>query len=445
MSNLITHSLSFTKESVREYFIKPLFVDADIRDIVSLRTDLKTGEKLDMVSKLTDITKPWQEGTAFTPSVGVTVSQKTVTVVKLKAEVHQNGRAFINWVKQEALKKGYAESDINGTVFEEILLSVFMRGLMHDLNKQAFFGNTIMETISSSAPTGTINTALSAYNGIWITVENDVTSTTIPAAQYLNINTSTYQDSVAVANVRTATLTGTSGTCNVVVNGTAYLATFATDLTTTAANWVTAHGATILARYGAVTVSASGAAITVTSGIAGLAVTVTVSAALTGNLSGSVANTTPNVQNTTVKSGAGKLILKGLYDKMTPELRARMAEARYVVTGSVMDAYITDLEADGTEAAHMKLVDGVRQITYRGIPVIERRDWDVHLAASFGNVRPHRAMLVLPENLIVGTDGASDDTGAEMWYDQNTQTNRFRVEYYAGTQYLHPEYITVAY
>lgn len=444
MANLITHSLSFTRESVTEYFLKPLFVDADIRGIVELRTDLKSGEKLDMISKLSKITKAWQEGTGFTPSTGVTITQKTVTVVKLKAEVHQNGRAFVNYVKQEALKKGYAESDINGTVFEEIILAVFMRGLMADLNRQAFFGDTIKEVFVSVAPGGTLDDDYKEYDGLWTRVLKDVISGDIPSAQVLGINTSTYQDQVAVANVRTATLTGTSGTANVTINGTAYLATFATDLTTTAANFVTAHAATILARHGRVVVTSSGADIIVTSGVPGQGVTVAVANA-SGNLAGSVANTTATVQNTTLKAGAGKAILKGMYDKMTPELRERMAEARYVVTGSIMDAYITDLEADGTEAAHMKIIDGVRSISFRGIPVIERRDWDVHIAADFAGVRPHRAMLILPENMVVGTDGANDATNAEMWYDQNTQTNRFRVEYYAGTQYKHPEFITLAY
>ena len=444
MANLITHSLSFTRESVTEYFLKPLFVDADIRGIVELRTDLKSGEKLDMISKLSKITKAWQEGTGFTPSTGVTITQKTVTVVKLKAEVHQNGRAFVNYVKQEALKKGYAESDINGTVFEEIVMAVFMRGLMADLNRQAFFGDTVKEVFVSVAPGGTLDDDYKEYDGLWTRVLKDVISGDIPSAQVLGINTSTYQDQVAVANVRTATLTGTSGTANVTINGTAYLATFATDLTTTAANFVTAHAATILARHGRVVVTSSGADLIVTSGVPGQGVTVAVANA-SGNLAGSVANTTATVQNTTLKAGAGKAILKGMYDKMTPELRERMAEARYVVTGSIMDAYITDLEADGTEAAHMKIIDGVRSITFRGIPVIERRDWDVHIAADFAGVRPHRAMLILPENMVVGTDGANDATNAEMWYDQNTQTNRFRVEYYAGTQYKHPEFITLAY
>lgn len=60
---------------------------------------------------------------------------------------------------------------------------------------------------------------------------------------------------------RALTLTGTSGTANVNVAGVNYLATFATDLTTTAANFVTAHAAAILVATG-LTVTSSGAVIT---------------------------------------------------------------------------------------------------------------------------------------------------------------------------------------
>lgn len=445
MSNLITHSLSFTKESVTEYFLKPLFVDSDIRNIVQLRTDLKTGEKLDLISTLSKITKGYAQGASFTPSTGVTITQKTVTVVTMKAEVKQNGRQFLNYVKQQALKSGYAENDITGTVFEEIVLAVFMRALMSDLNRQAFFGDTKKEVITSDAPTGTLDEHYKEYDGLWTRVIAAVNDSTIPSTQVLDINTSTYQDSVAVKHKRTVTVSGTSGTCNIAINGTNYLATFATSTTVTAANFVTAHAATILARYGACVVTSSTNTIIVESGVPGLAITVTASAAVTGDLTGSVANTTANVENTTLKSGAGKAILKGMYDKMSPELRMNMGLARYIVSGSIMDAYITDLEADGTEAAHMKVIDGVRNVTFRGIPLIERRDWDATISADFSNVRPHRAMLTLQENLIVGTDAASDVTNAEMWYNHDTQENGFRVEYKAGTQFLEEKYITVAY
>jgi len=57
---------------------------------------------------------------------------------------------------------------------------------------------------------------------------------------------------------RTVTLTGTSGTANIKVGTTNYLATFATDLTTTAANFVTTHAAAILAAKGLVVTAALG-------------------------------------------------------------------------------------------------------------------------------------------------------------------------------------------
>ena len=53
------------------------------------------------------------------------------------------------------------------------------------------------------------------------------------------------------------TLTGTSGTMNITIDGTDYLATFATDLTTTAANFVTAHATALLAE--GITVTSAGA------------------------------------------------------------------------------------------------------------------------------------------------------------------------------------------
>lgn len=69
---------------------------------------------------------------------------------------------------------------------------------------------------------------------------------------------------IAVANTtsatRAVTLTGTSGTANVSVKGVNYLATFATDLPTTASNFVTAHS-TALGVAG-VTVTANGAVLT---------------------------------------------------------------------------------------------------------------------------------------------------------------------------------------
>lgn len=86
-------------------------------------------------------------------------------------------------------------------------------------------------------------------------------------------------------STRAITLTGTSGTANININGVNYLATFDTDLATTAANFVTAHGAAITAATGG-TVTSNLAVITYTDATVGFP-TITIANA-TGNLAGTL-------------------------------------------------------------------------------------------------------------------------------------------------------------
>lgn len=91
---------------------------------------------------------------------------------------------------------------------------------------------------------------------------------------------------VALAQYRKLTLTGTSGTANIAVGGTNYLATFATDLTTTATNFVTAHAATILADKGVKVTAALGVLTFENIGVALPTITITNA---TTNLAGTLA------------------------------------------------------------------------------------------------------------------------------------------------------------
>lgn len=457
MANLILQSpnpISFSKESATEYFLKPLFLQSDIRDIVTVRTDIKSREKLNMISALQKITKAYAQGDSFTDSDGVTISQRTLAVEDMKAQVSQNGKAFLDFVMQSALKKGVNENDISGTVFEEIVMAVYIRGLQADFQRQVFLGATNKETMTATgslySPSGTLEADYKEYNGFWKIIEDEFVAGTIAASQKVDLNVvTTYQTTAAVAGAKSCTLTGTSGTCSVTINGVDYTATFATNLTTTAANFVTAHAATILARDGRAVVTSSGAVITVTMGIPGMNVLIS-STNLTGDLDGSEASVTGAVRNTTLVSGGAKAALKAMYQAMTPELRAysTTGKLRYIVTQSMYDNYLSSLEDTYTaipEGMRM-VVDGVQRLAYRGIPLIVREDWDIWInSADFGYVRPHRALLTVPENLVVGTDGSGDDTKIETWYNVDLQKNRTRVEYKVGTQFVHQLYIVAAY
>ena len=83
----------------------------------------------------------------------------------MKAEAYQNGKAFLNYVKQAALKAGVNENNISGTIFEKIVMDVFVNGLRSDFQRQVCLNNTLSETLSSGLPTGVANPDYSVYEG----------------------------------------------------------------------------------------------------------------------------------------------------------------------------------------------------------------------------------------------------------------------------------------
>lgn len=86
---------------------------------------------------------------------------------------------------------------------------------------------------------------------------------------------------------RSVTLTGTSGTANITIGGVDYLATFATDLTTTASNFVTAHADAIETATGLEVTSALGV-LTLTGSAKGFASVSRTN--VSGNLSATIAS-----------------------------------------------------------------------------------------------------------------------------------------------------------
>lgn len=447
MANLITTALTFSKESTTEYFIKPLFLAEDIRSAVDVHLDVKSSKKLDLIDKLENITKAYAQGTSFTSSTGITITQKTITTYAMKAEVRQNGRAFYNYVKQAALRSGVNENDISGTIFEKIVMEIFMNALHADLQRQIWFGNTIKETTSSDIATGTADTNFNVYKGYWPRVIDDVASTTIASGQRVNLNSTDYLTTVGVKQVATCSLSGSSGTANITINGIAYLATYATSLTVTAAAFVTSHSAAITARWNGAVVTSSGGDIIVTANIAGVAISVSAAVNVSGNLAGTTAATTANVGMSSPKADGAYAAFKAMYAAMPNVLKQRKMEAKFFCTSSMVDNYRSTLESAtaGSESAYQAVIDGVKVLAYRGIPVVEMPHWDTIIDNSLGNAYPNRALLTIPKNLIFGTDGSGDDNMAEIFYDQNTQENVFRVEYQAGTEYLHPDYVVAAY
>ena len=136
-------------------------------------------------------------------------------------------------------------------------------------------------------------------------------------------------------------------------------------------------------------------------------------------------------------AGNGIKILRALYDNASPELLGAGNHVLFV-SGDIADDYQLTLEGTGfTSSGYGTLVNGVPQLTFRGIPIVVRRDWDVAIAADVANVNgasnaaeTHRAMLTTKDAFAVATDFNSNSV--EQWYSNDNKEYRFRVAYSVG-------------
>lgn len=147
-------------------------------------------------------------------------------------------------------------------------------------------------TVTSTSWVAGTDTCTAIVKPFTITVKDDVCGNDVLATlqeEYPSLAIAIDTASLS----RTITLTGTSGTANINIGGVDYLATFATDLSTTRANFVTANAAAIATQTGG-TLTGTGTTITLVAPSAGYP-TITV-ANVTTNLAGTI--------STAVGSGA---------------------------------------------------------------------------------------------------------------------------------------------
>jgi hypothetical protein len=147
---------------------------------------------------------------------------------------------------------------------------------------------------------------------------------------------------------------------------------------------------------------------------------------------------TTQADDAALVAGNGLKIMQGLYDSAAPEL-LEAGNHVFFVSGDIADDYMAStLESSSFAAAgYGAMVNGVPNLTYRGIPIIVRRDWDVAIAADVSEINgctaaaeTHRALLTTKDAFVVGTD--FDENSVEQWYSMDNKAYRFRVAYMVG-------------
>jgi len=446
MANIFTQSTSpeFTKQSISEFFVQPMFMGEDIRGAISVRTDIKGTEKLNRISRPSMITKP-KVSPGFSPSGSFELTYTDLTVKPMAIEFEQNGRAFWGAIVQQLLASGYKEDDVeqmkSPDIWNKIILPIIADAGQQDLIRQMFFSNPVKETTTSGIPTGIIDSNYSGYTGFHTLFLKDLHNGTIPDSQHVGITTGT--TAKKQEKILTFTYGATTTEVQVTINGVTYSQAYSTDAATTMTNWFNTHSSTINQREvlnGVVVTNPSSGAIKIVSKFAGQSFTATAVAVGGGSFaaSGEVAA----VKAGALASDEADSTLEAMIDKMPPELLEY--NPVFMITQSLWRNLVHTWKNNTTNFGTEVMLNGVKVPSYEGFPIIVRPDWDMWIKASFNDILPHRAVLTTQKNLIFGTDATSDSEMMETWYNQEAQMRRYRVQYKAQTAYLHKELLVLA-
>jgi hypothetical protein len=433
-----------------EVFMKPLFIGENPLTKSGIRVipNVKSVQYLNYIGALNKILIAYEKG--FNAATGVNYTQRALTVYQMKAEASMDAQEFYQTVFEEVLKTGVDWNDIQGTDVEPIILALFRNAVESDIFRQVWLNETVAETAESGYFSGTDDENYNSFDGLWkLLIDNCSTTPTLGThIKKIDINSTTYLTTAGVKQKQTATMTGTSGTANLLINGINYLATFTTDLTTTCANFVTSHAAALLLRK--ITCTSSTNTIILESTIPGMTVnTVTVTNA-TGNLAGSVAATTANVKPVYTKTDGSLAVFKAMFEDMQPVLRQVYAKDKnqllFLVTSSVYDNYASTVETGAHDGAWKVKQEGVEKLYYRGIEVVDAQ-WNAYLTTTDfpADYMRDRAILTAKNNLVVGTDAADDYAKTQFWFNMDEQEDRMRTQLRLGVQYVHADLTVIAF
>ncbi|MDP3461430.1 MAG: hypothetical protein Q8S18_01440 [Bacteroidales bacterium] len=443
--NIFSQSTSpaFTKQSVNEYFVQPMFMAEDIRGIITVRNDVKGTERLNRIGRPSMLTKP-KTGSGFFPSEGFRLTYTDITVKPMALEFEQNARAFWGSVIEQLLASGYKEDDVeqmkSPDVWNKIMLPLVAQAGQDDLVRQMYFANPLAEILNNGKPTGLIDTNYSGYSGFLTWIISDLLSGTIPAAQNVPIASST----PAVRAEKVITYTASTDTkVTFTINGIDYEQPYATNAATTVANWLSSHKTAIEARAGingVIVTNPTGASVKVVSKYKGQSFDFSASAEGSGSFSQSAVVAATRAGG--LASNEADTTLEAMIDAMTPEMHE--FDLVFNMTSSLWRNLVHTMKNRPTSWGDTVMRNGVKVPTYEGYPIIVRPDWDKWISVAHAGILPHRAMLTTSKNLLFATDGTNDSEMIETWYNQEAQMRRYRVQYKAQTAYIHKELIVTA-
>lgn len=147
-----------------------------------------------------------------------------------------------------------------------------------------------------------------------------------------------------------------------------------------------------------------------------------------------------------LSSGDGIDILRAVYDQAPLQLKGLpMANKVINVSGSVFTQYREDIEdGGGGDFGLIRLIDGMEQLTFRGIPVIPQWRWD-EILSNLSITNAHYVEYTTPLNKVIATDVTNPATELTTWYDEKDEKVYTKSRFKLGVNYIHHSLISVGY
>lgn len=438
----ITAGTDFNGTENLEWILRPVFQGEDVKQQGFRVLFTKTGNvKQTFIDAQEKILKAYSTG--FQGGTLTTKRQKKFELEEFKAEQQYSKQDYKGLIQEEITNRGgIFQNDIEGTDTHRAEVNVFFAGVKSDVFRNFWLADKLHKKFLSASSSYDDNDPDEDYNvinGIWQKLIAEAkTSPGLNDPLRISIANG------GTAQVDTVTLTGTSGTANIKVNQVDYLATFTTDLTTSAANFVTSHAATLLLL--GVVVTSSGVDVILTANLAGQAFLTNSITNVSGDLAGSIALTTANVGPADLGNDEARNTFKSMLTKADKKLKVWISSGRLRIfaTDTMIENYQETLEADGTEQAHTAQITGVARKLYRGIPIIPM-GIDGHLAADFAEPFPHRAIFTMPDNVALVMSSSADFGETRFWFNPDENENRQRTQFEFGGDYILPEWLVAAF
>ena len=141
-----------------------------------------------------------------------------------------------------------------------------------------------------------------------------------------------------------------------------------------------------------------------------------------------------------------ELLIK-MYEKAGIVLR-NQADVLFACTQSFADGYVKYLEEKDIEASYTNLVDGVKALNFRGIPVVPFAVWDEMIFNYENNGtklnNPHRCVLTTKANLAIGVAGTDVLSEVDVWYEKKEDRNYMRSRDSIDAKLLHEKLFVLA-